>query len=186
MKFLVPGQGPKRVNAHSCSGYSMIELLITVVIISILAVIAVPSFQNLMARNRVATQANEFVTDLNLARSEAIKRGQRISICKSEDGVTCTTDDGWDQGWIVFINTGSTIAVADVNDILRVRPALQGGSTLTGAGEVADYISFVPSGFSRQINGRTQSGTVTLSSTGTDQEFSILINNAGRVRTEKS
>jgi type IV fimbrial biogenesis protein FimT len=161
----------------------MIEVLITTIIVSILAVIAVPSFQNLLARNRLATQANEFVTDLNLARSEAIKRGERVTVCKSADGGNCTASDEWGQGWIVFMDVNGDVTVADPSNILRVRPAIQ-GATLTGDTEVANYISFVPTGATRLVNGRTQSGAISLN--GTDQAITVFINTAGRVRTQKS
>jgi type IV fimbrial biogenesis protein FimT len=161
----------------------MIEVLITVVIISILAVIAIPSFQALLSSNRAATQVNEFVTDLNMARSEAIKRGQRITVCKSPDGGNCTSAGNWDQGWVVFIDVNNDATIADEDDIIRVRAGI-GGATLVGSAEVQDFVSFVQTGASRLLNGRTQSGTITLNGSG--QEFLILINTAGRVRTEKN
>ncbi len=82
---------------------TMIELLITIVVVTILLALGVPSFQEFVKNNRVTTQTNDFVTAIQLARSEAIKRGTFTTICASTDQATCDVTDGdWTSGWIVF------------------------------------------------------------------------------------
>ncbi|MFW6236688.1 MAG: GspH/FimT family pseudopilin [Desulfovibrionales bacterium] len=169
---------------RNCRGVTVLEIMIVVVMVSILSVIAIPSFQQLLSNNRTSTQVNEFVTDLNLARSEAIKRGERVTVCKSDDQETCTNGT-WADGWIVFVESDTANAAVDAGEeILRVRTGLPSGATMTGDSGVEDFVSFVPTGFTRLMNGRIQSGDITL--TGTDQTVTININSAGRVRTEKS
>ena len=68
----------------------MIELIVTMVVAAIVLTLGVPSFRELINNNRLTSGANEFVTALNLARSEAIKRSVRVTVCKSADGTTCT------------------------------------------------------------------------------------------------
>ncbi len=56
-------------------GITIIEMMIAVLIVAVLAALTVPSLSELFVRNRLETTANEFMTALNLARSEAIRRG---------------------------------------------------------------------------------------------------------------
>lgn len=82
----------------------MIELLVTLAIAAILLAVGVPSFQNVMETNRLATQANNLVTAVNLARSEAIKRGTTIRI-------TPESND-YQLGWCVHTGNACSAATA--------------------------------------------------------------------------
>jgi type IV fimbrial biogenesis protein FimT len=58
-----------------------------------------------MRQNAARTAAvNEFLHALYLARSEAIKRGQTVSICKTLDGASCSERGDWNSGWLVFVD----------------------------------------------------------------------------------
>lgn len=98
---------------------------------------------------------------VSFARAEAIKRNARVTMCASSNGTSCT--GGWAQGWIVFVDAG-VAADASGDEILRVHPALDGGSTLVGNGNVASYISYVSNGQSRLANNAMQGGTLNLCS----------------------
>lgn len=87
---------------HSCSGFTLAELMTTVTIASVLAFGAGPSLGTLLASNRISTSVNEFIAHIYLTRSEAIKRGHDVIMCPSEDGVTCVKTSQWENGWIVF------------------------------------------------------------------------------------
>lgn len=110
----------------------------TLSIAAILATIGAPSFQDLIRNNRVATQSNELLTALNLARSEAIKRGARVSVCASNDPLattpTCGTD--WAKGWIVFTDTATAETSVVVGQVLRVWPSLPTTTVTTAVDNV--------------------------------------------------
>ena len=106
------------------------ELMVTIAIAAILIGIAIPSFTSTIASNRLTTSANELVTALNLARSEAVKRGQQVVVSK--------TGTNWENGWQVFVDIDrSTPAKENVFDAgtdiqLRVYSALPSSYTLMG------------------------------------------------------
>ena len=115
-------------------GFTLIELVVTLAVASILLTVAIPSFRSTIQNNRSTGQANEFLTSLMLARSEAVKRGVTASVCVSSNGTSCAGSN-WAGGWL--ITTGATT--------LRVHEALPSGSTLTEAGG-ATTITYNPSG----------------------------------------
>lgn len=86
------------------SGFTLIELLVTIAVVAILATLAVPSFQGVMMRNRAASEANQVLSLLMLARSEAIKRNTSVSLCPSPDGEKCDPDQAWADGIMLFVD----------------------------------------------------------------------------------
>ena len=128
---------------NRASGFTLIELIITVVIASILISLAAPSFSGLIKNSRLTSQANELMADLTFARSEAVKRGANITVCKSTDGATCNPAANWSDGWIV-VNTAS-------GQVFRVHEALTGQNTMVGtggAGGLGDQIAYARTGLS--------------------------------------
>jgi len=112
-------------------GFTLIELMATLVVLAILATVGVPSFQNLLKDNRRTTQINELVSAMNLARSEATKGNGSVGFCPSADGATCGGGN-FDSGWIVFINVdGDSPPAFDagVDRILRAQSGTTGSGT---------------------------------------------------------
>lgn len=104
------------------TGFTLIELFVALAIGAILLTMAVPNMRDFIMNNRLTGQANEFISSVNLARSEAIKRGTPITICTSNNQTSCTAS-AWDDGWIVMVSSNS--------EVLRVYAALSGSTTLT-------------------------------------------------------
>ena len=171
-------------------GFSLIELIVTLSVASILMTLAVPSFSSFVKDNRLITQTNDFVTALNLARSEAIKRGDRVTVCKSSDQVSCSGSGGWNQGWIVFDDiNGDGVVTSPATNVLRVHGSLSGGVSLNGdaGASLDDYVSYVSSGATQKIVGgitATQSGLLALcDDRGVSSGKGIQISPTGRIST---
>ena len=98
-KEWMPGAQP-----GAARGFTMIELMVTVAIIAILAMLAAPSFNDAILSNKLASFANNFVASATLARGEAVKRNAAVTLCvvATDTSTTCTTSGDWQQGWIVF------------------------------------------------------------------------------------
>lgn len=129
-------------------GFTLIELMVTLVVLAILAAVGVPSFQNMMKDNRRTTQINELVSGLNLARSEATKSSSTVAFCPSADEATCSGGT-FDAGWIIFINLDSdTPPAVDVGEtILRTHSGTTGsGTSLRATGGFTTGMNYLASG----------------------------------------
>ena len=104
------------------SGFTLVELMVGLVIVGVGLTLAVPSFQGMTARNRMATQVNEFLVAVNLARSEASRRGSNVCI----RAVGTNSVDQFGDGWqVVDVNNGNC-----TGHVIRSFSALAGESTL--------------------------------------------------------
>lgn len=114
-------------------GFTLIELMVTIAVLAIVVTMAAPSFTTMINNNRSAALGEELATALNFARSEAVRRGSRVSICASGDGASCSGANTWTQGWIVFAdNATSDIANSPtVGTVLRSWEAPNAGAAIT-------------------------------------------------------
>lgn len=135
-------------------GFTLLELIITVTIAAIVLVIGVPSFQETIRQNRLTAYTNQFVGSLNLARSEAIKRGRRVVVCPSTDGATCAASGDYEQGWIVFADANANNATGDAGDVvIRVFEKMPAGMTLIGSAEIQSLVFYTPDGLAQKSDG---------------------------------
>ena len=123
---------PARTPRHR--GFTLIEMMVTLTVLVILSMIAVPSFRDASLSSQLRSSANNFIATANFARSEAIKRGTAVTMCVSTDGATCAAG-GWEQGWIVL--SGTTV--------LQHKSAAPSGFKVSAVGSVAS-LSFQPIG----------------------------------------
>lgn len=160
------------------TAFTLIELLVTLAVLAVVTTLAIPDFRSMIMSNRLATQLNDFVVSLQIARSEAVKQGVETTVCKSADSASCTTAGNWEQGWVVFIDLDDDEQVDAGEIIINVGNALGGGNTLIGNANVDDVIKFDSRGFSQGYN-----GTLTLcDSRGATLARGLVISNTGRVR----
>jgi type IV fimbrial biogenesis protein FimT len=122
------------------TGFTLLELMVTVAIAAILLALALPSFQGSLRSNRVATATNEALASLALARSEAVRNTRGAGVCASADGASCGAN--WNSGWLVWSDTDSDGTIDAGETIVRYS---QGKASVAMAG-TATTLAFDPRG----------------------------------------
>ena len=153
--------------------------MVGIAIMAVLMAIAVPSFQSTIASSRLTTTTNDLVSALSAARSEAIRRGLRVTACKSTNGTQCTTAGNWSQGWIVYTDptrTGTNATVDTGEVILVTGAASTTGTILAGTTGMDNFVSYAANGQPKLMNGTSQSGRIRVCSS------SGALSNAARAR----
>lgn len=104
--------------SKAASGFTLIELMITVTVLVVLIGIGFPSFSAMLRSSRIAASSNDFIASVSLARSEAIKNNIAAVICASDTGTACGAN--WNNGWMVFsdVNNNGTYE-AGIDNLLR-------------------------------------------------------------------
>ena len=121
-------------------GFTLIELMVVVAVAAVILGLAVPSFAEFIARSRVISATNDLMAFVNYGRSEAIKRGQRVVICKSDDGASC--GGTWGDGAILFVDADSDSSADSGEAVLRKLEGISDRVTLSGP----DTIVYLPMG----------------------------------------
>lgn len=180
-------------------GFTLIELMIVIAIASILMTLAVPSFSLMINNSKVTSATNEFIGSLNLARSEALKRSNNVSLCMSGNTAysAClspvpTGTSYTEKGWIVFsdcnangvIDTAAAAAgCADGGVDQRLKVGESNDQVKMDTHNM-DYVTFNLSG--RVVGGGTPSFDVETSTSNTSvKKNQITINRIGRVKATK-
>ncbi len=166
-------------------GITLAELLVTLAILSLVVTLAIPSYAEFIARQRVRGAAELLYSAMVLTRSEAAKRSVRVTLCKASGG-QCRDSGGWEQGWLGFVDPNSN-GVIDPGEVVLMRQEALSGVVLTGNAPVRSYVSFVPFGRALLLGGGFQAGTLTACADRPGVEARVVVLSAiGRIRTATS
>jgi type IV fimbrial biogenesis protein FimT len=175
-------------------GFTLIELLVTIVIVALLMTLAVPGMQSMIERHAVNTHITTFISALRYARSEAIKAGAPVVMCRSLNSESATPScagsgsgsatGGWASGWLIFVNrdldTSNNYDASAGDTLLRVQGIFKdsGGIDKTTTPAVNKFI-FRPTGI---MSAGASSFAFNSSSLTSSQQKLVCISMQGRAR----
>lgn len=129
------------------TGFTLVELLVVIMIVSILMGIGVPSYRYVTNSNRLSAEVNGLLGDMQLARAEAIKEGVPVTVCASVDQANCSGKSDWSKGWIAFVDPNN-VGVRDADEVLlHTQKALHAGDQLVDTSGTFASATFNRAGF---------------------------------------
>lgn len=174
----------KRALAIS-AGFTLIELLVGIAIAAVLSSLAIPMYTDWIAESQMMNFARDVAGTMNAARSEAIRRGIRVNLCKSSDLRTCASAGDWAQGFVVYVDSDRDGQVDTGESALQVVQPASPGISASGNRPIADYVSYTSLGTARLLNGALQMGTLTVCRSGR-KAIDVVLANSGRARIQKT
>jgi type IV fimbrial biogenesis protein FimT len=178
------------------NAFTLIELMVTLVVAAVVLTIAIPSFNQQIQNNRSLALGEDFVTALNFARSEAVKRSRPVTLCASNTTRTgCGTD--WLNGWLAVVDTAPVDSTTPtVAEVLRVWESPPGNATVTvqrGApgfttGTNTGFVRYTGLGTHARIGGTAQSTRVVSEITGCrgDNGRTMTVGVAGTISAQNT
>jgi len=151
---------PPTRRANLQSGVTFVELMTAMMITGILLSAAVPAFRGMVTNNQLRQEANRFVMDIQFARSEAIKRGSWVNMCRAnveacdvDEPTTCVCKEDvplqrYDHGWLVYATRGlnKNFKPGKGDTLLRVGAAPPDWVTIYGNKPLRHRVSILASG----------------------------------------
>lgn len=152
-----------QIRSLSLRGFTLIELMVAIAVLAIILVLAVPGFRQLMESQRLRAAVFDMVTDLTLARSEALKRGKDVTLKPITVG-------SWTNGWQIFVGT---------EEVSKRSPVGGGVAFVSAPGSVVF-----------ESSGRVSSSTATvkfgLKTSDASRQRCILLDPSGRAKSISS
>ena len=169
------------------------EVLVVLAIVAILTTLAAPSFTSLIQSNAVSSNVNSFIADVRYARSEAVRRGSAVLMCRSDApeaaAPVCNTTagtNGWVSGWIIFEDRDGSLnynSTSDAGQLLRVQgPITNLDSIMETSGSGSTKLQFTATGRMKSLSSATSLQFGGNASMPNSRQRVVCINSSGRAR----
>ena len=140
---------------HKNHGFTLLEAIVVLAIVSVLITLAAPSLKFLMQSNAMSSTVNTFLSDMRYARIESIKRSGSVVLCRSDapesvnptcDGGSGPGGNGWVSGWIVFHDLDNDGTRSATDPILRAQSPITSVDSILESGAPANKFRFTATG----------------------------------------
>lgn len=165
------------------AGFTLVELMIVLAVVSLLLGLGVPAFQRLQESTRIQAQVRQLMSDIILTRSEAIKRNVQVVMCPSPGylGTTPECSGVYAEGWLIFEDANRDRRLDGTEEIIRTANRLPEGLSLTNRAatrDASEAIVFRPDGTS----GRNRTLMICSRTRPDIPSWSVVMNIIGRPR----
>ena len=178
---------------HQSRGFTLLEVIVVVAIVAILTTLAAPSFVALIQSNSVSSNVNAFIADVRYARSEAVRRGGAVIMCRSDApeaaAPVCNTTagtNGWASGWIIFEDRDGSLnysSTTDASQLLKVQgPITNLDSIMETSGTGATKLQFTATGRMKSLSSATALQFGSNNTIPNSRQRIVCINSSGRAR----
>ncbi|MEP4145669.1 MAG: GspH/FimT family pseudopilin [Halioglobus sp.] len=173
----------KAYHSRDLAGFTLVELLIVLSIVSVLITIVAPGMQRFIYGIYIRQYVSELMTDIVFTRSEAIKRNRRVRMCPSPMASTGLTACAgvFADGWAIFVDSDGDRTLDTDEEVLRVSAGLDHNYSLTnraGTRDAKEVITYWPDGSSR----RNRTLMVCARGDPSVKNWSVVMNLFGRPR----
>ncbi len=163
------------------TGFTLIELMITITIVSILTMLAMPSYKTWIANSRVRTTAESIQNGLMLAKAQALSRNAKVQMVLTSTSpvaanVNTVSANTAGTGWMVRVYQTTTYTAAD---FIQGRSVAEGGANTTVAAGQSTFVFTGVGGLSPIPNADV---AINVSGTGSDRPLRIKISKGGAIR----
>ena len=179
----------RRVAGYTQSGFTLVELMVTVTVVAILATVAMPSLRGVVNSNRLRAGANETIAVLQSARLEAIKANRRTVACMSANPNAAAPACGaaGAGGWIVFQDADRNGQYSATERLIR-RATVTGKVQLLGSAAFGSGVTFNADGMARDVGGSLLNAVVGVCLPTTqpqENESDVSISSGSRIRVTR-
>ncbi|MEP6702731.1 MAG: GspH/FimT family protein, partial [Betaproteobacteria bacterium] len=148
-----------------------VELTVTLAILVILGTLGATGYGSVIGRARVTGDSGDLLNAIELTRSEAVKRGRRVTMLPNRGD--------WSAGWTIFVDTNGNRQVDPGESVILIHPAMS-GTTRVIANTTPGYVAFAATGMPQQYSGGFLAATIGLCDSGTAR--SVVLAKTGRPR----
>jgi type IV fimbrial biogenesis protein FimT len=183
-----------RTHRRATAGFTLVEMMVVIIIMAVMLAWALPAYKNLVTQYRMSDELNQIETDVELARSSAIRTGGTVTICPSPAPASstpaCSGTNEWNTGWIVFTDNNDDQTVDPGDTVLRQHIGITGGDTLlsevTTSTTAVNTITFNNMGGTTAWGAAPSTGSMVLNDSSNDANMirCLAISEAGMITVD--